>query len=115
MMMKKKLSALLVLAAVTCMGIVPAFAISMQDAEQIVKNEYPGAVIHRVERDYDDGRRVYEVDFFTATPFWEAISPLTPTRAEFWNGISIMTATATATAAIATTVTAVIGNRCRQG
>lgn len=40
-MMKKKLSALLVLAAVTCMGIVPAFAISMQDAEQIVKNEYP--------------------------------------------------------------------------
>lgn len=62
-MMKKKLSALLALAAVTCMGIVPAFAISMQDAEQIVKNEYPGAVIHRVERDYDNGRKVYEIDF----------------------------------------------------
>ena len=96
-MMKKKLSALLALAAVTCMGIVPAFAISMQDAEQIVKNEYPGAVIHRVERDYDDGRRVYEIDFHSDS------------------GISIMPATATATAAIATTVTAVIGNRCRQG
>ena len=54
--MKKKLSALLALAAVTCMGVVPAFAISMQDAEQIVKNEYPGAVIHRVEREYDNGR-----------------------------------------------------------
>ena len=62
-MMKKKLSALLALAAVTCMGVVPAFAISMQDAEQIVKNEYPGAVIHRVERDYDNGRKVYEIDF----------------------------------------------------
>ena len=61
--MKKKLSALLAVAAVTCMGIVPAFAISMQDAEQIVKNEYPGAVIHRVERDYDNGRKVYEIDF----------------------------------------------------
>ena len=70
MMMKKKLSALLAFAAVTCMGIVPAFAISMQDAEQIVKNEYPGAVIHRVERDYDDGRRVYEIDFHSDS-VWE--------------------------------------------
>ena len=37
---------------------------------------------------------------------------LTPKRAEFWNEISIMTVTATA--AIATTVTAAIGNRYRQ-
>lgn len=61
--MKKKVSALLAVAAVACMGIVPAFAISMQEAEQIVKNEYPGAEIYRVDRDYDDGRRVYEIDF----------------------------------------------------
>ena len=65
--MKKKLSALLAVAAVTCMGIVPAFAISMQDAEPIVNHEYPGAVIHRVERDYDNGRKVYEIDFQSDT------------------------------------------------
>ena len=52
--------------AVSAMGFSTAFAsMSAQDAENIVLKEYPGATIHRVDRDYDDGRRVYEVDFRT--------------------------------------------------
>lgn len=39
--------------------------VSTQDVEQIVKQEYPGARIQKIERDYDDGRQVYEVDFQT--------------------------------------------------
>ena len=108
--MKKKLSALLAVAAVTCMGIVPAFAISMQDAEQIVKNEYPARDPSR-RTDYDNGRKVYEIDF-QSDKVWDGDLTIDAETAEFWNGISIMTATATA--AIATTVTATIGNRCRQ-
>lgn len=39
--------------------------ISSQDVEKIVRQEYPGATIQKIERDYDDGRQVYEVDFQT--------------------------------------------------
>ena len=63
--MRKKISAMLAVLAVACIGAVPVFAISEQEAEQIVKNEYPGATINRVERDYERGRKVYEVDFQT--------------------------------------------------
>lgn len=39
--------------------------VSTQDIEKIVRQEYPGAQIQRIERDYDDGRQVYDVDFQT--------------------------------------------------
>lgn len=68
--MKKKISAVLTVLAVACIGIMPVLAISEQEAEDIVKKEYSGAVIHRVERDYEQGRRVYEVDFHT-DEIWE--------------------------------------------
>lgn len=64
--MKKKMGTILAVLAVSAMGFSTAFAsMSAQDAENIVLKEYPGATIHRVDRDYDDGRRVYEVDFRT--------------------------------------------------
>lgn len=44
--------------------------ISAQDVERIVQQEYPGAQIHRIERDYDDGRQVYEVDFRSSS-IWD--------------------------------------------
>ncbi len=64
--MKKNIKMMLAAAAVTCIGIMPAFAISEKEAEQIVKREYPGAVIHQIDRDYERGRRVYEIEFQTA-------------------------------------------------
>lgn len=65
-MKKKMYGAMLTVLAIGTMGISTAFAsMSAQDAENIVLKEYPGAKIHRVDRDYDDGRRVYEVDFRT--------------------------------------------------
>ncbi len=65
--MKKKLYSMITLAlAASAVAVIPAFAsISGQEAEQIVKNEYPGATIYKVERDYEHGRQVYEVDFST--------------------------------------------------
>lgn len=70
-MKKKMYGTMLTVAAVSVMGLSTAFAsMSAQDAENLVLKEYPGATIHRVDRDYDDGRRVYDVDFRTDT-IWE--------------------------------------------
>ncbi len=65
--MKKKICGILGILAVTTMIVMPTAlaSISTQDAKRIVLKEYPGAKIHKVERDYDGGRRVYEVDFRT--------------------------------------------------
>lgn len=70
--MKKKAYGILAVLAVTTMAVVPTALASMttQEAEQLVLKEYPGAKIHRVEREYDDGRRVYDVDFRT-DQIWE--------------------------------------------
>lgn len=66
--MKLKMAGIvLAVLAVTGAWAVPdAFAsISTQDVEKIVQKEYPGATVRHIEREYDDGYKVYEVDFQT--------------------------------------------------
>lgn len=63
----KVLGVVLAVLAVSSAWVVPSALanISTQDVEQIVKQEYPGAQIHKIERDYDNGYQVYEVEFRT--------------------------------------------------
>ena len=63
----KKIAALALagFAALSLSASVALAAISSSEAEDIVRREYPGAKIYRVEQDYDNGRAVYEVDFYT--------------------------------------------------
>ncbi len=71
MNMKLRSTLLAVLAVSTVMLTPTAFAsLSLNDAEQAVSKEYPGATITRVKQDREQGRQVYEVKFYTQS-IWE--------------------------------------------
>lgn len=66
--MKKLMLRVTVLTAMIMMiASVALAAITREQAIEIVKNEYPDAVVYEVEYDHEDGQPIYEVKFRTDT------------------------------------------------
>lgn len=64
--MKKKIAAILAAAVLTTgFGSVAFAAITQQQAEDIVRNQYSDARIHYTKEDWEHGRRIFEVKFST--------------------------------------------------